>query len=341
MTPLMVEATRGAEVESTHRVIAAVTDAEGRLVAAAGDPGHRTWWRSAAKPFQALPLVDDGAAERFQLTSLDLAIACASHSSEPAHLEAVDEFMRRTGVREEWLACGPHPPLSPEVHRRVVAEEIALTPRWSNCSGKHTGMLALARFHGWPIEEYVDPGHPVQTRLLASVASWTGLAPEAIGLGVDGCATVCYALPLAAMARAWARLGVASEPGPTRIRDAFLAHPFLIAGTGRSCTGIMSAWPGQVIVKVGAAGVYSAALPSLGLGVALKVEDGDMRASAVALVAVLEQIAARLGQAIPRFPTEALAAWITPPLRNTRNDVTGHLRLAGELDFLVPGAQRG
>jgi len=333
MTPLLVEATRGSLVESTHRVSAAVVDPDGHLLAAAGDPAHRTWWRSAAKPFQALPLLEDGAADRFGLTDEDLAIACASHSSEPAHREAVDRFMARAGIREEWLACGPHPPLSVEVNRQLIESRIVPSPRWSNCSGKHTGMLTLARHHGWPVAGYVDPGHPVPQRLLASIVGWTGCAPDEVALGVDGCAAVCYGLSLTGMARAWARLGVAADPAARRLRGAMLAHPFLLAGTGRPCTDIMTAWPGQVLAKIGAEGVYSAALPALGVGISLKVEDGDMRASAIALVAILEQVANHLGVGLPRFPTQALAAWITPALRNTRQAVTGMLRVTGELDF--------
>lgn len=335
-SPLLVQSTRGRLVESEHRVACVVAASGGQVVARAGTPPPVTWWRSAAKPFQALPLLLDGAADRFDLTSEDLAIACASHSSEPGHLDAVDRFMARVGVGEADLACGPHPPLSGAVHRALWREGKEPTARWSNCSGKHTGMLALARHHGWPLSGYQRAGHPVQSRILEEVARWTGQPPGAIQQSVDGCAAVCFGLPLEAMALAWARFGHATDAGPRRLREAMLAHPWLVAGTGRPCTAIMEAWPGQVLAKIGAEGVYGASLPAYGLGVALKVEDGDMRASAVALVEILYQVAAWLGGPLAEEGFASLADWREAPIRNTRGEVTGVLRAAGSLVFSAP-----
>jgi len=333
MSSLRVEATRGGVVESVHQVSCAVADATGRLVADAGHPSAVTWWRSAAKPFQAMPLVEDGAADRWGLGDEELAIACASHSSEPRHLEVVGRLMDRAGIAEEDLACGPHPPLSPAVHRELLRSGRQPTARWSNCSGKHAAMLALARHHGWPLAGYTDPAHPVQQRILRSILQWTALEPGQVAVGVDGCAAPCFGLPLAAMATAWAGFAAAVAPAPARLRAAMLAHPFLVAGTGRPCTEFMQAWPGELIAKIGAEGVYGAALPGAGLGIALKVADGDMRSSALALVAVLRQLA---GQAGPGFPTgdaAALEAWIDPPIRNTRETVTGRMQVSGALVF--------
>ncbi len=340
MTELRVEATRGELVETVHRVACAVVRADGVLVARSGDPHRPTWWRSAAKPFQALPLVQDGAADRFRLGSEELALACASHSSEPAHLAVVDRFLAAIGLEEAALACGPHPPLSAAVQREATLAGTVLTPRWSNCSGKHAGMLALARHHGWPIEGYGDSGHPVQRRILRTIVEWTDVPGGEIRLAVDGCAAACFGLPLSGMALAWARLGSSADPAAGRIRDAMLAHPFLIAGSGRPCTAIMSAWPGQVLAKVGAEGVYGAALPGLGVGVAIKVEDGDMKAAAVVLVEVLRGL---LGTAAggPAAAPPTLAPWIDAPILNTRGTVTGMQRAAGALVFLDRGAAIG
>lgn len=149
MNAFVVESTRGKMVESIHRVSLAVTDTDGRLLAESGDPSLVTYWRSAAKPFQAMPMVEDGAADRFGLVPEELALACASHSSERIHLDVVDRFFRRIGLGEEALACGPHPPLGSAVAEMVMRTGLKLTPRWSNCSGKHTGMLAQALHHGW------------------------------------------------------------------------------------------------------------------------------------------------------------------------------------------------
>jgi len=336
MTSLTVECTRGDLVESVHQVSVAVVAPTGRLVAAAGDPERMTWWRSAAKPFQAMPLVEDGAADRFGLDPEELALACASHSSEPRHLAVVERFMAKVGVAESDLACGPHPPLSPAAQRELLREDRAPTPRWSNCSGKHTGMLALARHHGWSLPGYAQAGHPVQQRILGAVSEWSGVPADRIHQSVDGCAAVCFGLPLSRMATAWARFGTSDRPAPRRLRQAMLAHPFLVAGTGRSCTEFMAAWPGAVLAKIGAEGVYGAALPALGLGVALKVEDGDLRCSAIALLAILRQLSDRdSGSPLATVPP-SLAEWMDPPVRNTRGEETGRLQVAGELVFVHP-----
>lgn len=332
-SPFQIQTTRGALVESVHRVSCVVRHRSGVVVATTGAPPPLTWWRSAAKPFQALPLVQDGGVERFGLDAEELAIACASHSSEPGHLAVVERFLGKVGVEETDLACGPHPPLSVEVHRALLRSGQEPTPRWSNCSGKHTGMLALARLHGWSLEGYQEPDHPVQVRIAREIAAWTDVPPGSLALSVDGCVAPCFGLPLEGMALAWARLGSSPEPSAAQLCAAMLANPWLIAGTGRPCTEIMTAWPGQVIAKIGAEGVYGAAIPALELGVALKVEDGDMRASAIALVAVLQQLSEELGGSLPAFPAAALARWIEAPIRNTRGTVTGVTRASGHLVF--------
>jgi L-asparaginase II len=341
MSDLRVVRTRGGKVETVHRVGCAVVRVDRGLVARSGDPDAFTWWRSAAKPFQAIPLVEDGGADHFGLDTEELAITCASHSSEPGHLAVVDRLLAAIGCREDDLACGPHPPLSSEVRRALIREGQTPTPRWSNCSGKHAGMLALARHRGWPIEGYVRPDHPVQQRLLGVIAEWTGVAVEAITLGVDGCTTVCYGTPLRSMATAWARFGASTDPAPRRVREAMLAHPDLIAGTGRPCTAMMAAWPGKVVAKIGADGVYGAALPGLGMGVAIKVEDGDTAASALATVAVLRQLLGRWGGEGAVAEEAPLSEWTNPPILNTRGTPTGIHEVVGSLVFEMGVAANG
>src|SRR5438552_2776955 len=333
-TALRVEVTRGPLVESLHRVSAAVVAADGRLVASAGDPELVTFWRSAAKPFQALPLIQDGVAAHYGLTDENLAVACASHSSEPLHLKVVDDFLQRIGVAEDALACGPHPPLGADVAVQVVRSAVTLTPRWSNCSGKHAGMLALARAHGWPLAGYERAGHPVQERILKVVSEWTGLSQQQLALGVDGCTAVCFGLSLRAMALAYARLVASDDWAAAQLRGVILSLPNLIAGSGRLCTELMRAWPGEVLAKIGAEGIYSAALPRRGWGIALKVEDGDMRASGIALLAVLRQLLEKDGgsgdglQALATLHERA-----EPQVCNTRGVPTGIMRPAGSLQF--------
>jgi L-asparaginase II len=339
--PLTVVAIRGTRPESRHRVHVAVVDPDGRLVASAGDPDLVTFWRSAAKPFQAIPLVADGAAARYRFDDRDLALACASHSSEPVHLDLAAGMLAKLGLGEETLACGPHPPLSPEVAEYVVRHGVTMTPRWSNCSGKHAGMLALALFHGWPLEGYQREGHPVQRRILAEIERWTARRAGTVGLAVDGCTAVTFALPLRAMAGAYARLGTSDEAGARMLRRAMGEHPVLVAGQGRLCTELGLATRGAVIAKVGADGIYCAAIPAAGLGIALKVEDGDMRSAPPALLAVLADLSR--GRDLG-FDPDTLPASVTrhaaPPIVNTRGAVTGTLEARGGLRFSArPGVK--
>jgi len=316
-TSLRIEQRRGDRTETVHRVHVAVVDAQGALVARAGDPDLVTFWRSAAKPFQALPIVLDGAAQEFQLDARHLAIACASHSSEPAQVELVREFLARIGAQESDLQCGPHTPLSDAVARNYRARSVELTAIHSNCSGKHTGMLALARHHGWQIADYHRLQHPVQQRCLREVCRWTDMNEAAIGTAVDGCGVVCYALPVRKMALAYARLASAKV-----IPQAILQHPELIAGEGRPCTDMMRAFPDRLIAKVGAEGVYSGLILPERLGVSLKVEDGHGLAAALAMASILGQ----LGLTPQPDSLHARTNY------NTRGEVVGELRVFGALE---------
>ncbi|WP_375770908.1 asparaginase [Archangium gephyra] len=332
MSSLLIESTRSGHVESVHQVSVAVVDARGVLVASAGNPERVSMWRSAAKAFQALPLVRDGAADHFGFGPRELALACASHSSEPVHREVCAGMLKATGCEESQLACGPHPPLSQAVADEAVRQGTVITEKWSNCSGKHAGMLALAKHHGWATEGYERAGHPVQARILEEVAHWTGLPAGELLQAVDGCTAVCFGLPLRAMAMAYARFGVSELEAAMRLREAMWAHPELVAGTGRLCTELMAAGRGLVLAKVGAEGIYSAAVPALGLGVALKVEDGDMRCSPPALLEVLRQVFERYEGRVA-VPMEGLGHHVEPLQRNTRGAVTGSLRAVGRLRF--------
>ncbi len=335
MTPqLRVESTRGDWVESVHQVSVAVVDSQGRLVASAGDPDMATFWRSAAKPFQAMPMVADGAADRFGFSPRELALACASHSSEPAHLEIAESMLKKVGLTERALACGPHPPLSPAVAESVLRQGIVMTPRWSNCSGKHAAMLAMVLHHGWPVAGYERREHPLQQRVLAEVVRWSGCAEESLHFGVDGCTVVCFGLPLRAMALAYARFATSEEPAAVRLRESMAAFPGLIAGQGRLETELGLATAGLAIAKVGADGIYCAALPHAELGIALKVHDGDMRSSGPLLLAVLRALGTRfdLGFDAEKLPPEVTRHGELPTL-NTRGAVTGVTRVQGALQF--------
>lgn len=337
MDGLRVEGTRGGITESVHRVSCAVVDAGGQVLAHAGDPGLRTFWRSAAKPFQALPAVEDGAADHFGFDSRHLALACASHSSEAAHVELAREMLGLVGCEEADLACGPHVPLSAEVAAKAARGEVTLTPAWSNCSGKHSAMLARLQHHGWPVVGYERAGHPLQQRILATVARWAGVPEGAIGLGVDGCTTVCFALPLRNMAVAYARLVSSDDAAASRVCAAMLAHPWLLGGTGRACTDIMQQVPGRLLAKIGADGIYSAALVRSGIGIALKVEDGDLRVTPAALLGVLAEVTRRWEPDLEGpLAAASLAGHARPEVVNTRGEQVGEVRVAGRLQFGAP-----
>ncbi len=333
MPDFRIESTRGRLVESVHRVSAAVVGADGGLLAAAGDPDLVTFWRSCAKPFQAFATVADGAADRFGFGTEELALACASHSSEPVHLAVAQRMLDRIGCAESDLACGPHPPLGHAVAEEVARRGTVLTPRWSNCSGKHASMLALARHHGWPTAGYERSGHQVQERILTEVERWSGMGRGAVVLAVDGCTAACFGLPLRAMALAYARLGTDGGAPLSRLRGAMGAHPDLVAGTGRFDTEIIRASEGRILAKVGAEGVHCACIVPAGLGVAIKAEDGDLRSAPVAMAAALQALLRAAPVPDLDAVTPVLERFARSPILNTRSEITGEIRVAGELRF--------
>lgn len=300
---------------------AVVVDAEGEPVVAYGDPARVTFLRSAAKPFQTLPLVASGAADRLGLTEEAIGLCCGSHNSEPRHVEVARSILERAGLSEADLECGPHRPLRDAVAKEMAGRGEEATAIHSNCSGKHAGMLALAVDRGWPTLGYIEPKHPVQRRMAREVARWSGVEEAELEVGRDGCGVVCFALPLTAMAGAWARLcrPDGDDAAARRVVEAMRAHPFMVAGTGRLCTALMEASP-SLVAKVGAEGVYCAGDVARGLGVALKVEDGSRRAAGAALLAVLDR-AGLLGGA----GDDGLAGFRRPEVTNTREEVVGRL----------------
>jgi len=325
-TECSVEVTRGGVPESRHRVHVAVVDAGGRLRASAGDPDLVTFFRSAAKPLQALPLVEDSAFDRYGLSPAELALCCGSHSGSAEHTAVAARILEKAAVTSDALACGPHPPFDDEARRKL--EEARLEPGrlHNNCSGKHAGMMMLARAHGWDPAEYHRPEHPVQQRLLVEVARWTQMPVEAIALATDGCGVPCFALPLRQMALSFASFAAAvraGEPSPTVVFEAMTAHPEMVAGEGRICTELMRQAGGRLFAKVGAEGVYCVGVPGAELGIALKVEDGAARAVAPAILGVLREL-----DLISEDDYGALHHHAYPELLNTRGEPVGQVRPA-------------
>lgn len=313
---MLVEVLRGERVESAHRGAFAVVDADGILVASRGDVLRPVYPRSAVKALQALPLVESGAADAF--SDAELALACASHSGEPAHVAAAERILARVGLGEKDLECGVHWPSSAAATHTLSAKGGHPTQLHNNCSGKHSGFLCLACGRGWPTQGYVLPGHPVQQAVRAALSAMTGesLGPDV--RGIDGCSIPTYAIPLRSLALAFAKFGSGEHLGPerkaaaARIKRAVVAEPFFVAGTGKFDTEVMRLFGTDVFVKTGAEGVYCGALPSLGLGIALKVDDGAGRAAEVAmaeLIAGFLTMTEEQAMGFRRFRNPVLSNW--------------------------------
>ena len=291
--PVAVHVSRGAAVESRHRAWYAVVDADGRTVAAAGDIAVAVYARSAFKPLQALPVVETGAADRFALTPAELALACASHGGEPIHVATAAGVLARAGLGVGNLECGAHLPSHlPSQHALIRAGE-APSALHNNCSGKHAAMLATAVHQGEETRGYIKPEHPVQRRVLRALEDMCGVDLSAAPRGIDGCGLPQIAIPLQALARAMARFGAPDALPPARaaacrrIAAAMMGNPLMVAGTGRFCTRVMEIAAGKAVVKTGAEGMYMAAIPAKGLGIALKIEDGAARAAEIVMAALL------------------------------------------------------
>lgn len=321
---MRVEVMRGSRVESVHEVDAAAVRAGGDAVLLAGRPEESVFARSAIKPFQALPLVEDGIADRYGLNAEELALCCGSHSGEERHVAVARSILGKIGSGEEALACGPHDPFSSAAKEALRSAGRAAGRVHNNCSGKHGGMLALARGHGWPEEGYHRLEHPVQRRIMEGVEAWSGVDRAAIDTAVDGCGVVTFALPLTGLARSFARLaeaaGVSGSPAG-RVVGSMIRHPFLVAGSNRLCTALMEITDGRILAKVGAEGVYGAAALDRGWGIGIKARDGARRAAEVSLLAILTA----LGLLEPEERTR-LERWSEPVLRNTRDEEVGRVR---------------
>jgi L-asparaginase II len=327
--PVLVEAFRGARVESRHRGAVAVCDARGRDVFTLGDVAAPVFPRSAIKALQALPLVESGAADRFSLTPAEIALACASHSGEPIHTEAALAMLRKCGCDASALECGVHWPVNVEAARALAAEGREPSALHNNCSGKHAGFICLSAAADVAPSGYVAPQHFVQRQVKAAIEDITETRLGEESRGVDGCSIPTYAVPLRALAAGFARFGGGEGLSPSRaaaarrIREAVAAHPVFVAGAGRFDTLIMEALGARAFVKTGAEGVYCAAFPELGLGVAIKCRDGAARAAETAMAAIIARF-------LPLSETEraALEPHATPVLLNWNGIAVGEIRAA-------------
>ncbi len=328
-SPILVEVWRGALAESVHRGAVAIVDAAGRVVEGRGDIERAIFARSAIKPILALPLVETGAADAGSMSSAELALACASHGGEPQHTMAVAAWLARLGLSERDLECGAHPPYHATSAKALYAAGQEPTALHNNCSGKHTGVLATCRHVGDATRGYIDAGHPAQQRIARALEEMCSVSITGAPRGIDGCGFPQIALPLRALAHGIARFGSPDAlphdraTACRRIAAAMVAHPALVAGTGRFCTRALEIAAGKALVKTGAEGLYMAAIPATGLGIALKVDDGAARAAEVAMAALLVRLAGLDAAQIAAF--EALRH---PTLTNVAGRAIGEIRPA-------------
>jgi L-asparaginase II len=337
--PILVEALRGAHLESQHRGALAVVDASGSVHTALGDIDRPIFARSAVKVLQALPLVASGAADRWQLTAEELALACASHNGEPLHAQTAAGMLAKAGVDVHALECGAHWPYNDGAIKAMAAAGDTPSALHNNCSGKHSGFVCLgcliadgedrAAF----LKGYVQPTHPVMREVTAALQAATGCDLAAAAQATDGCSIPTFAIPLRQLAHAFARVATGQGLSPDhavaakRLRAAVAQAPFMVAGTGRFDTRVMQLLGERVFCKVGAEGVYCAALPEQGLGVAIKVDDGNnARACEVVMAAVIRRLV-RLNDG----EQATVDGWVDTPLRNWNGIDVGRLRAAASL----------
>jgi L-asparaginase II len=330
----LVEVKRGSITESRHRGHIVAVEPDGNIVASLGAPHNVTFLRSSAKPFQALPLLLTGAADHFGFTDREVALACASHNGEPIHTEVVASMLKKIGLGPEALKCGVHEPYSAEAAADLRARGEEPNVLHNNCSGKHAGMLAVALHLGAPIESYDSPASPVQKAIADVLAKFTEIAVTDMAVGVDGCGAPIFGITMKAMALAYAKLVAPPASFDQKTRDAcervvhvMTTYPELIGGTSdRLDTEMMRATRGRVVSKVGADGVYTAGIIPCkewpkGLGLALKIEDGDdKRARPPVAIESLRQLGVLRDESL-----EAVARYAFFPVTNRRGDVVGEI----------------
>lgn len=331
--PVLVEVLRGRAVESRHRGAFAVLDADGKTVMSAGDIETPVFPRSAVKAFQALPLLESGAADRFGLTDVELALTISSHSGEPDHVETARGILAKAGRDETCLECGVHWPMSREAERALAASGYKPSTLHNNCSGKHSGFICLSCGLDEDTTNYIHPDHIVQREIKAAGESITGFNFRADWMGTDGCSIPTYAVPLKHLALGFAKLGSGHgldskrADAARRLRQAAAANPFMVAGTGRLDTTAMEIFGERLFMKTGAEGVYCAALPEQGLGIALKAEDGEVRAAQAILAGLVHRLLPMSDLERQRLDAVAL-----PVLHNWNGIDVGRVNLSHSFD---------
>jgi L-asparaginase II len=323
----IVRVWRGSLTESIHRGHIAVVNKNGELQYSLGDPYFTTFARSTAKLIQAIPIIESGAAERFGFTEAEIALFCASHNGEEEHVATVLSILSKLGLASEHLQCGSHEPFHEPTTLSMRSNRVAPTSLHNNCSGKHSGMLALAVHRQTPHDNYLSIDHPVQQLMLQAVSEMSGVAKDDIALGIDGCGVPVFGMGIDRLATAYAKLGQPQGLSEARatacqtIIKAIRQHPYYLAGSDRFDTQLIEATQGRIVGKMGAEGLFAMTAPESGLGIVIKVEDGNQRALYPAAVEALQQ----LGLLTPS-ELKALSSFHSPKIHNWQKTEVGHIR---------------
>lgn len=333
----LAEVTRGGIVESVHEGVVVTVDSTGAIVGSAGDPEMVAFFRSSAKPFQAIPVIESGAADRYGFTPSDLALCCASHHGELAQQEQVRAMLGKLGLDPSALQCGISGPANAEARAKVIRGERQPTPLSCDCSGKHTGMLASCLALGYPIDSYLEPEHPLQQQIRSLIAEVCRVPVENLVIGTDGCSVPTFGTSIRAFATAFAALAdpsrVPDEAGKKhalaldRLRAAMIAYPENVSGHHALVAEVMRIGNGAFVCKSGAEGLFCLGVPGRGIGLAIRIADGSFRAHGVVLASALEQ----LGLATPE-QVETIRAAESPQLRNHNGRLVGEIRAAFTLN---------
>ncbi|WLD94535.1 asparaginase [Alkalihalobacillus sp. AL-G] len=328
-----VQVFRGELLESTHDAHVAVVNSRGELLYSYGDPDRLTFARSSMKPFQAVPLIETGAAEAFKYEPADISLSCASHSGEDFHRSRVLTILNRIGQKEEALQCGTHIPRDIESYNALIREGMELTPVFSNCSGKHSGMLATAVKMDEEVATYREIEHPVQQRILEVISDVCDYPKEKIGISVDGCGVPVHRLPLSKVAFGFARLATpevvlyqARSQALQTIRNSMLSHPEMVGGTDRFDSDLMRVFNGRLVAKAGAEAVQCIGDVETGIGIAIKIEDGNGRSVSAVAMEVLKQLG--IGNEVLY---RQIDDYVQPPVLNMRKDKIGVIKANFEL----------
>ena len=325
MSEIVLHYTRAGHVENIHRGDVAAVNCAGEIVSAVGNANLPMFWRSAAKPFQALPFVKNGGLEKYNITDEELALLVSSHSGEENHVALVRGILKKLGLDETVLDCGVVRPMSGKAFKNLIAKGEKVLPVHNPCSGKHSQIIALAMMLGVPFEGYTKPEHAAQKLIFKHVAMAAKVPEDKLEIGIDGCGVPVFYLPLYNMALAYARLSTPSkgdwgeyENAALKIRDAMSKYPQVISGTGRIDLAVSEVTGGRIIAKIGADAVYCMCVKDENLGIAFKIEDGDYAAINPMVIAVLKKLDLLTNDELAKLEEK-----FPPVLKNHRGEIIG------------------